>query len=445
MRFGPASPRTFAALVAALGLGVLAPRDASAQVLTLRDLLSDFLARGITLAPPAVGTDHSAHFTAADSRQFRALQLVNTEIARQLSNFPLSSSAGGFAYTFDPDLGTFTRPTRSFGPMFTERAFSIGKGKLNVGLNFTHHAFDHLDDLDLADGDVNLVFEHIDSNNDGSLYSFYFEGDLVTASVALDVETTTTAFVASYGVTDRLDLGVAVPLVEVDIDAVANAKVERLATGTGADRETHTFTNGTDHASFRQSGSASGLGDALVRAKYRFTGTAGAVMAVSGEVRLPTGDERNLLGTGEAEARGQLIGTWNAGTLAPHFNIGYGVAGGDLPNDVTASLGFDYAADPRITIVADLLHRNQSGVRRAYNKLNTYTANTAASGPPVIVSKQLPSLSSEDASRSTLTGTAGFKINLAGNLLLSMIGSFPLNDEGLRDKFTPLIGLDYSY
>jgi hypothetical protein len=39
----------------------------------------------------------------------------------------------------------------------------------------------------------------------------------------------------------------------------------------------------------------------------------------------------------------------------------------------------------------------------------------------------------------------GFKVNPVGNLLLTVNGLFSLNKNGLRDDFTPLIGLDYSF
>src|SRR5262245_56809149 len=84
----------------------------SAQSLNLRDLLTDFLRGGITLAPPPEGfPSHSAHFIGDSSPQFRAVEQFNNLIASQLSSFPLASSSGGFVYTFDPALGVLTRAT----------------------------------------------------------------------------------------------------------------------------------------------------------------------------------------------------------------------------------------------------------------------------------------------------------------------------------------------
>jgi hypothetical protein len=44
-----------------------------------------------------------------------------------------------------------------------------------------------------------------------------------------------------------------------------------------------------------------------------------------------------------------------------------------------------------------------------------------------------------------LTGSVGVKINVAGRLLLDTNLLFALDDHGVRDKVTPLIGFEYSF
>ena len=41
-------------------------------------------------------------------------------------------------------------------------------------------------------------------------------------------------------------------------------------------------------------------------------------------------------------------------------------------------------------------------------------------------------------------GAVGIKLNLAGELLLDVNAIFRLDDNGLRDKVTPFIGLEYA-
>ena len=54
-------------------------------------------------------------------------------LSDQLSSFPLVSASGGFTWSVDTASGAFTRASDSFGPVFAERALTIGRRRLNVG------------------------------------------------------------------------------------------------------------------------------------------------------------------------------------------------------------------------------------------------------------------------------------------------------------------------
>src|SRR5215468_7383910 len=77
-------------------------------------------------------SDHSAHFNSAFQSEFTQF---NISIASQLAAIPLPSPASGFTYSLDPTLGVMKRSTQSFGPIFAERAETIGKNKFSVGIN----------------------------------------------------------------------------------------------------------------------------------------------------------------------------------------------------------------------------------------------------------------------------------------------------------------------
>ena len=431
-------------------MGLFAAR-ASGQAFNLRDLLTEFLREGITLAPPASGPSHVAHFIGEDSPQFLALQQFSAAIANQLSSFPLASSAGGFTYQFDPALGVFTRSADSFGPIYAERAETIGKGKFNLGFNYSHFTFDHLDRLALRDGEVRLVFTHADVNHDGSNLQPFVEGDVITARVFLKIETNIAAFVMSYGVSDRLDVGLAVPLVHVSLEAQTDATIERLATG-GVAPDIHRFLNGGSTESFRQSGSASGVGDVILRGKYQFLRGDRGGLAVAEDLRLPTGEERDLLGTGATQARTFLIGSIRLASISPHVNAGYtwsSKAGGgrDIPDEIGYTAGFDWTVSPRMTVAVDVLGRNFRNTRSVRVVNTTFQANTNPnpSTPPTIVTQTFPRLIAEKGDSNSVLGSIGVKINPFGNFLLTVNGLFSLNHEGLQDKFAPLIGVDYSF
>ena len=79
------------------------------------------------------GTTHSAHFNSAFQSNFTQF---NVALVSQLTALPLPSPASGFTYAFDPGTGTFRRTTRSFGPILSDRAETIGRGRLSVGFNY---------------------------------------------------------------------------------------------------------------------------------------------------------------------------------------------------------------------------------------------------------------------------------------------------------------------
>ena len=430
-------------------LAILFPANLAAQGFNLRDLLTQFLREGITLAPPTMGMSHEAHFIGENSPQFLALQQFSSELANQLSTFPLASSAGGFTYRFDPALGVFTRTADSFGPIYAERADTIGKGKFNFGLNYSHFTFDHIHDLDLRGGDVKLVFTHEDTDRDGTNLQLFFEGDLITARLFLKLETDITAFVLSYGVSERFDIGLAVPLVEVGLEAQTDARLERVATGTST---THRFLSGGTTETFRQRGSASGVGDVLFRGKFQMVRGARGGLALAGDLRLPTGEERDLLGTGATQGKGSVIGSLHLGPFSPHVNGSYssssgGGKGRDLPDEIGYIVGFDWAIHARMTLAADVIGRSFRRDRVVRVEDTTFQANTNSdrTTPPILVTATFPRLIAEEEDFNSLLGSVGLKINPFGNFLLTLNGLFSLNREGLQDDFAPLVAIDYSF
>ena len=133
---------------------------------------------------------------------------TNNLFAAQLSSFPLGSSAGGLTWTFQPVTGTFSRASDSFGPIFTERALTIGRNKVNVGVNYQHVAFDQLGGNQLTGGEL-IGYT--------GLPNFYGDerrpdGVFFEESLELQLTTDTVSMFITYGVNDRLDVGVAVPI-----------------------------------------------------------------------------------------------------------------------------------------------------------------------------------------------------------------------------------------
>jgi hypothetical protein len=422
------------------------PLAAAADPGALGLLIPGLFDRTIELA----ATGHQAHFVDSSQGLRDAGLQINGAILTQLTSFPVSSSAGGFTFSFDPALGVLTRSTESFGPIFAERAETIGKGKWNFGVKYERFGYDEIDGLGLDAGDLAVSFTHLDTNDDGTTVATVYEGDLVLAEARLGLESDTTVFSAHAGLSDRFDLTVAVPIVRVDLEAALDTRIVRLATEGFEDPPAHLFPDGSDRATFAAAGSASGVGDVLVRGKWNFLAQPGRGLAAALEVRLPTGDEQELLGTGATQTRLQLIGSSSFGKLSPHVNAGYAVYSGngpqgvELPDEASFAFGFDWAAHPRVTLAADLLWRtlfdaDQLQVEQATHLYRRWDATA-------ITQTTRPVLEAAAEDLDLITGTVGCKINLYGQVLLTADLLWSLSEDGLRDtSVVPLIGLDYSF
>ena len=56
-----------------------------------------------------------------------------------------------------------------------------------------------------------------------------------------------------------------------------------------------------------------------------------------------------------------------------------------------------------------------------------------------------PNIAFDTGSINELSSAVGLKINVAGRLLLNTNLLMRLNSEGLRDKISPLVGVEYAF
>jgi len=490
--------RSVGVCVAILNLA-LAAVPARAQELPLAQVLPDLILREIVLQRGTAGPPHQAHFSPLtndlNNPVVGIVQSFNTQMATQFSTFPLGSSSGGMTYVFDESLGTLRRGSMSFGPLFAERALTIGRRKFSAGVNYQRTSYNTFEGQNLGDGSIKFYLRHQDCctfnllpqapffeffNNqpDGSRLTPPFEGDIIEAALSLKATTHTTAVFANYGITDRWDVGLAVPFVRVNLDASVTARILRLVTCPSQAEcapDTHTFELGNPNATqtVQHSGYAAGLGDVVLRTKYHVLREAGGGLAVAVDLRLPTGDKNELLGAGGTEAKFLLIASRERGRLGQHVNIGYtaahgdvagtvaGLSGASLPDEINYTGGVEFVASPRLTVIGDVVGRTLRGAGRLDVTSKTFQYSTFPpgfspdAGPQQFVeagvlsfptsSVSLDELTPRSGNLTLLLGTGGVKFNLGGNLLISGSVLFPLTNAGLRSRVTTVIGLDYAF
>jgi hypothetical protein len=436
-----------------------------------------------TINAQSGAVNHSTHFFLGGENLDLTTRQLNVTLAAQLASFPLASSSGGFTFSVN-DRGEVTPTSTTFGPSFAERAVTIGRNQINVGYTFQATKYDAFEGVGLDSGGLTFVSRHNDCcpagvgiPNQPTNFVPEFERDLLLRTLQTSVETKTSAFFANYGVTNRFDIGVAVPIVNVKIDSTVNGMI--LRTASGADPSQHSFDGlGASTISLSDQGSATGLGDILLRAKYNLYRTQTAAFAAAVDLRLPTGDKDNLLGTGATQAQALLVASGEYEWFSPHVNVGYTFSHGetsteagsveldpasfgtipasvtlqtnpvglDVPDEVNYTFGFNVAPHPKVTFGFDVRGRTIRDVPTFEVRSNTYLNAGAGALPSVsYTSENEFSVAALRGNLNTVLGVVGGKINLGGTFLLNVTVLFPMSDAGLKPKPTPVIGFDYVF
>jgi hypothetical protein len=384
---------------------------------------------------------HAAHFESSFRQSFTPM---NSAVGSQLALLPFASPASGFVYTFDTAAGVYSRSSQTLGPIISERAETIGRRRLFVGISYQYFNFSSIDGIDLKD--VPVVFRHdVQTGSER-------EKDYITTqnSVGLDINQFTA--VGTFGLTDGLDISVAIPIVNVHLSAVSDARIQRIAppdpvTGEQAHFFDATAPDTSTRHVYASTGNATGIGDVTFRIKGTvFKGENGAV-ALAADVRTPTGDESNFLGTGAVGFKPFVIASYRAGRIAPHGNAGFqwngsSLLAGDiskgekarLPRQFIYAAGADIGATKNLTVVFDLLGA------RVFNG-----PRVTASTYPDAIGRSIPDVTFGRESFNIIDGSAGLKLSIARTLLVTANVIFKLNDSGLRAKVIPLVGLSYTF
>jgi hypothetical protein len=399
-----------------------------------------------TAVPEAIAQsfDIAGQFTAVRTSLFSGL-------ANQVGTLP-SPTGGGFAFTLDPALGVFTRTTDSFGPVFASRYETTGQGKFTLNASYSRHTFDEVDGVNLRDGQLTSVLASVNPAFPGLVLL-----DLVSIKEEVSADVGTLGFL--YGVTDRIDVGITIPILKVKVKEQVTEQALLVCPTVSV---AGCFDPGFIPSAFQPNeADQTGLGDIVLRGKYNFLqvpqllgGRLG--MAFSLDVKLPTGDKGDRkkfldptagvdllqepstqqfqlgdppLGTGIVRVKPLLItsGSWFG--FNPHINVGaeLGTTQG-ITNDLVYEVGADYTFFGRATLSADLLGRHAFDVDRTR------------------LTKQLTdSKFGTTANPDTLTASIGLKVNPFGTFLVFANVLLPLNETGIRDNITPTFGIEWTY
>jgi len=348
--------------------------------------------------------------TGSPERDRASTQATTDTISRallaNLATLPVPTSSSAFSYRLNPELGTVERSTQNFGPFFVERAQTAGRGQASFGVTFEHLHFTSLDGRNLRDGTfVTTANQFVDERTP-------FDVDQLT----LNIDTSIATVYGNVGITDRFEIGAAVPFVRLELDG------SRVDTYRGRN-----FTQATASAQ------SSGLADMVVRGKYTVYNGDGNGVAAAVDVRLPTGRQEDLLGAGTPSVRFSGIASIDRGPVAAHLNGGVSLGG--LAREFSYNAAVEVAASARATIIGEMLGRT---IDTPGHIVQVPALN------PTIAGVQTLRLAPDTSMLNIVTLVPGLKWNLSTTWVFAANVSIPLTTGGLTAPFTPFVGLDYS-
>jgi hypothetical protein len=394
---------------------------------------------------PASLQAHGLHFVPSSAAENGSIiTFITDALGASVANIPIGSTSGGVTFHFEG--GAPVPTSTSAGPIFAERSQTLGRGRVLAGISRTGFRFATLRGVDMKN--IGLVFTHENVNFPGcdvqfgadcSLYGVpVLENDAIDFHLSLNLEVQVTSMYLTYGVSDRFDFGLVVPVVQADFTGESDAQIRPFGGTTAA----HYFAGTPDNpvlSAHRQSlGSAAGLGDVALRAKVNLRETPRGGFAILLEGRFPTGSRQDLLGSGKFAGRVLAIFNSRYSDFSPHANVGYLHHAGTQQNDaVLGTIGFDDRMAERVTLAADLVTELQVGDSKLrLPPVVTYDAPFRRTLNPT----NIPEIRDD-----LVNGSFGVKVTPATSTTLVLNTLFPLNRGGLRANLVYTFGIEYTF
>jgi len=408
---------------------------------TLRDDVEHLFVFGTCGQPLCLDVDpavHGTHFiNALRTGGANVLSFVTNSVGVTVSNIPISAATSGAAWGRS-ESGLPVRTATSAGPVYAERAQTLGKGHLLMGANINNFHFTSIRGVPL-DGLI-FDFTHQD-DGDNNLGNTDFENDILEVRTNLNVNLFAATALLTYGLLDNLDLGVAVPLVHTSVSGTSEAQI--IPAEPNTPHRFGTAANPSLTATSSTSGSATGIGDIAARLKAKVAQGERVSLALLGEVRFPTGKEEDLLGSGEYAARGLGIVSARYGTFTPHLNAGYLYRGGDFQNNaILATVGFDQLIGGWATFAADAISEWQVGTTKLVQSAPVVLETPLGTGTSarVIAPSNIP-----ERRDNVVLGSFGFKFTAPSGVTVVTNALIPIRRGYLQPDVAWTAGLEYNF
>jgi hypothetical protein len=388
-----------------------------------------------------------------------ALAPLGSVIGAQLANqIPSVSTSAGFTYEFNKELDVYERSTKTFGPLFSERADTVGAQKFNINVSYTYVRFNEYNGHDLDDltsrvetGTVNgqrafagLRRPDLASNFPGLTGDTTF----TEVNVDLDLEAQLLDFSFTYGVLDNLDVNIDIPVLRTFARSTVTERTLDPRFVAFASLDPTTLPEFVDEFAARES--AFGIGDIRLRSKYRMLTTPIRLAGLL-DLVLPTGSPGNFQGTGDTRLGTYLIFSQTvADIFEPHAQAGVEFNCDNVDHSQARYLvGLTAQVASFAALTVDFLGRSEfapaaripgtarlPAVRNDGEFAETQPTDTGFHGRPVLIN-----INRNDV----LDLAVGGKVSIAPQMILFATATIPMNDDGLRASVVPTVGFEATF
>ena len=419
------------------------PAAGSGLELVLNDMFDFFLRERLNLG---VGFHANHFFPAASIAQQALAPALSNLLSANVASFPLSATQVGIELDFS--TGVPVKVIDRQGPIFAQTGQTLGRKHFSAGVNYTHLSLTRFRGMALDD--LTFTFTHEDfagEGGNGIVGDQETERDLVIIRPRLELTAGILALYASYGILDNLDVGIALPIVNVQAKGVAEAFIESWTLeNLGGARH---FLGGTAEspvldAARRYDESDTYLHAIALQAKYQLPFRSSFDSALLLDVRIPAGSKDRLLGKGATNWYLGLITSGSFDLVNPHLNLVYHGRGQNWESDrINYTVGFDRRLTPGVTVAIDLLGDiavNQDQTIRLYDPVQGPITPLYTSFPGTPRDIRLSNVEDRDNDNS-MNLSAGTRVAFSPKVQALANIIVPLSSGGLYATWVPTAGL----
>lgn len=311
--------------------------------------------------------------------------------AVRTADFVATATTPGFAYSYDPETGVFKRTETARGPVYVEPADTVGRGGFDVSFAYQYANFTELNGQSLEDA------------FDEQLQQVRGTDFLDVRTRKFDFYSQVFALSGTYGLTDRWDVNLLVPvfLTTLKLNGTSALLVP------GADP----FFN-----NFVENDTKLGVGDLLLRTKYRLDDRLGLRLATELTLRVPSGNTDNFQGLGDVTVTPLFIVQRAFGPHVAQVNLGVELnAGAVSQSRIRYAIGATFRVLSRLSFLAHII--GNSGF------VNDHFNEGDVSG---VVSRT-----------DIVDASAGFEFSITQKIVAYVGALVPLTNDGLRAEAVP--------